>query len=387
MKKEELKITIVGAGIGGLFAAIALIQRGFNVEVFEKADELKEPNTSITLFPNAMRLLNHFGIAEEIYSKGKSVEIFTLCTNTGKLIKAINLSDEEFKPVSILREQLYDILLKKLPEGTISFGFALRDYEIYDDRVNIVFTNDHQLKSDLLIGADGIFSRVRSLMLKEDDPIYQGYQVWRGVIESPFQDIIEMGTMQFWGRGKRFGFTKIDDTKIAWWAASKESIHRINHMNSDRKKKIYKYFRNWAYPVPELIKATDENSIIKDGVFAKTPPKNLTEEFVTILGEAAHSLTPNFGLGVSLAIEDAVILARCLDKYHSVPDALLYYEDVRIERIKLITEQVIEFIRLGHLRKAISVRWRNFILKYTPGKSLEKKVRTIFDYDALKAKI
>jgi 2-polyprenyl-6-methoxyphenol hydroxylase-like FAD-dependent oxidoreductase len=387
MKKEELRITIVGAGIGGLMAAIALIQKGFNVQIYEKADELKDPHIFVTLFPNAMMILNNFGMAEEVYSKGNAVELFTLSTHTGKLIREYNLSKEEFKPVSILREHFYSIILKKLPEGIINFGYALRDYEIYDDQISIVFTNDCQIKSDLLVGADGIYSRVRSLMLKEDDPIYQGYQVWRGIIDAPFADILDMGTMQFWGRGKRFGFTAIDDKKIAWWAASKESIHRINHMQSDRKKKIYKYFRSWAYPVPELIKATNENLISKVGVFAKTPPKNLTEEFVTLLGEAAHSLTPNFGLGVSLAIEDAVILARCLDKYHSVPDALLYYEDARIERVKIITEEVIEFIRIGHFRKPLSVGWRNIILKYTPKRSLDKKIRNIFDFNALKSKI
>jgi len=387
MNKSELKITIIGAGIGGLTAAIALIQSGFTVKIYEKADELKDPLTCVTLFPNAMRILSHFGIADEIISKGRAVEMFTLSTNKGKEIRTINFSEEEFKPVSILREYLYTILLSKLPEGTVNFGHTLRDYEIFDDQVNIVFTNEVQLKSDLLIGADGIYSKVRSLMLKEDEPIYQGYQVWRGIIDSPFNDIIEKGSMQFWGRGKRFGFTRIDDTKIAWWAASKESIHRVNHMNSDRKKKIYKYFRSWAYPVPELIKATDENTILKVGSFAKSPPKNLTEEFVTIIGEAAHSLTPNFGLGVSLAVEDAIILARCLDKYHTVPDALLYYEDARIVRVALITEQVIDFIRMGHFKKSLSLIWRNIFVRFTPQKTIEKKLRNIFDYDAVKEKI
>src|ERR1035441_1843524 len=83
MKKEELRITIVGAGIGGLMAAIALIQKGFNVQIYEKADELKDPHIFVTLFPNAMMILNNFGMAEEVYSKGNAVELFTLSTHTG----------------------------------------------------------------------------------------------------------------------------------------------------------------------------------------------------------------------------------------------------------------------------------------------------------------
>ncbi len=387
MKKAELNIAIIGAGIGGLTAAITLLQRGFKVQIYERSEELKESNAAITLFPNALRVLHHFGMSEEVYSMGKEVGQFTLATSKNNVLRTLDFAEEEFHPVTIMREHLYSILLKRLPEGIVNYGYTLRDYEIFDDMVSIVFTNEKQIKSDLLIGADGFSSKVRGLMLRDDDPVYQGYQVWRGVIDSPFPDILEKGTMQFWGRGKRFGFMPLEDNKIAWWAASKESIHRINHMNADRKKKVYKYFRNWSYPVPELIKATDDHLIIKAGCYARIPAKVWSEELVTLLGEAAHSISPNLGLGVSLAIEDAAIIARCLDKYHTIEDALLYYEDARINRTQTITQDVLEIVRKGHLKKSFAIRIRNLILKYTPQSKVDKKLGEIFDYNALKVKI
>ncbi|MEI6815926.1 MAG: FAD-dependent monooxygenase [Bacteroidota bacterium] len=387
MDKANLKIAIIGAGVGGLVTAIALREKGFNPQIFEMQEDLKEPNTAITLFPNAIRLLKQFGVLEDIYDNGEVVNHFILTNHKGKRLYHLDLNHEEIKPVSIMREYLYSILVNKLPEGTITFNHALREYNQLEENVKIMFDNNKLMEADLLIGADGFKSRVRHLMKHEDAPDYHGYQIWRAIIDSPFPDILEKGVHHFWGRGKRFGYTPLGNNKIAWWASSRESLHRINHMNSDRKKKIYNYFRNWAYPVPELIKATEEDNITKAGSFSKPPATTWCDGSVVLIGEAAHSVSPNLGMGISLAIEDAIILARCLERYKSVPDALLYYEDARIPRATAVTNNILYAFKLSHLKKPYQLLIRDLALKYLPKKFKEKKIREFLDYNAFAEQI
>ena len=189
---------------------------------------------------------------------------------------------------------------------------------------------------DLIIGADGLRSSVRREVFGKSDPIYRGYIIWRGIGEA--HGMPENTSSETWGRGKRFGILHSGKDRYTWYAAVN---FPKNHVDSQvgRKAEILGLFEGWHSPICELIESTPEDLIMKNGAFDQVLLKNWTKGRVALLGDSAHACTPNLGQGGGMAIEDALVLAKCLSSEASLEMALKLYNKRRNSRTKHIQQR------------------------------------------------
>ena len=175
-----IQIAIIGGGIGGLTAALALQQSGFQAEVFEQAPVLLDVGAAIAMWPNAMRVLERLGLKEKILEHGGIVKELRWMDQNGFLMNHVSIFDAKTPAVALHRSDLQSTLYHALPQSTVNPGHTIVEQKQQRDKIVATFTNGHTVEADFLIGADGIHSRVRSQFINDGDPIRRGYTIWRG---------------------------------------------------------------------------------------------------------------------------------------------------------------------------------------------------------------
>ena len=221
-----VRIATVGGGIGGLTTALALKEFGIESEVYEQAPALLDVGAAIALWPNAMRVLERIKLANAIREQAGEMREIRWLDQRGNLVNRIPI----FDAVALHRADLQSTLLHALQSHTIHLGYSLVNYEQQRDKVVATFTNGNSIEVDLLIGADGIHSDVRSNLLGNDAPIYRGYTVWRGISSVAPSSLPPATAIEIHGRGRRFGIGPVGGGRICWWAAA----HRtVQHQHSE----------------------------------------------------------------------------------------------------------------------------------------------------------
>ena len=321
------QIAIIGGGIGGLTAALALRQSGFQSEVYEQAPALLDVGAAIALWPNAMRVLGRLQLSNKILEKAGVMEEIRWLDQDGFLINRISIAENSKYPaVALHRADLQATLLHSLPEESIHLDHSFVSYKQQADKMTATFTNGDPVEADFLIGADGIHSDVRAQFINDGEPVYRSYTVWRGISPSVPNQIPPAAAIELQGRGKRFGIGPVGLGRLGWWAAA--------NMDSDN---LSSLFAGWWRPVLELIEATPKKSILKTRALDRDPIKTWGNGRMTLLGDAIHPTTPNLGQGGCLAIEDAFVLAKCFEEYGAVEEALRNYERLRNKRSAALT--------------------------------------------------
>lgn len=347
----ETEAIIVGAGIGGLATAIALQQRGIAVQVFDRVPEFQEVGAGLSLWPNAVKALKLLGLHEVlqklqvpetnggIYSwQGR--ELFSV--STAELHRRFNAAT-----IVVHRAELQAAMLAKLGKDLIHLNYKFTKFEQDSDGVTAFFENGEYVRGKVLIGADGIRSQVRQQLLGTIPLRYAGYSAWRGVTTKPDQPIL-IG--EFWGRGARFGITPLSQNRVYWFAA-KDATENQPDKAIGRKAELLETYGNWQSSIPAVIAATPENAILHNDIYDFKPLNNWTRGMVTLLGDAAHAMTPNLGQGACQALEDAVVLAECLAAIGDKSQALQKYQQLRLKRTSNI-------VRQSRLIGAVA-QWRN----------------------------
>ena len=370
-----VQIAIIGGGIGGLTAALALRQCGFEPEVFEQAPALLDVGSAIALWPNAMRVLDRLQLADEIIERAGVLEEVRWLDQQGHLINQVRIPGEpKFPSVALHRADLQHVLLQALPESSIHLGHTLVDYQQRGDRITATFANGNSIECDFLIAADGIHSRVRAQFINDGDPIERGYTIWRGI--SP--TILTAGTaLELYGRGKRFGIGPIGLGRTGWWATVNDNI------TDD----LSELFAGWYRPVLDLIESTPPSSILKTGAFDRLPVRNWGDGHMTMLGDAIHPTTPNLGQGGCLAMEDAVVLARCFEKYGASEQALRQYERCRYKRTTTVSRYSRYYGSVGQWENVWARAARRTALALVPEALALRLMQIFFDYDATTARV
>jgi 2-polyprenyl-6-methoxyphenol hydroxylase-like FAD-dependent oxidoreductase len=365
-----VQIAIIGGGIGGLTAALALRQCGFEPEVFEQAPALLDVGSAIALWPNATRVLDRLQLIDAILERAGVLEEVRWLDQHGRLINRVRISGvPRFPSVALHRADLQHILLQALPERSIHLGHTLVKYEQYGDRMIAKFMNGNSIEPDFLIAADGIHSRVRAQFINDSDPIERGYTIWRGI--SP--TILSAGTaFELYGCGKRFGIGPIGLGRTGWWAT-------VNNNHADD---LSKLFAGWYRPVVELIETTPPSSILKTGAFDRLPVRNWGDGRMTMIGDAIHPTTPNLGQGGCLAMEDAVVLARCFEKHGAKEEALRRYERCRYKRTTMISRYSRYYGSIGQSENVLVRSMRRTALALVPEALALRLMQIFFDYDA-----
>jgi len=367
-----VQIAIIGGGIGGLTAALALQQSGFQAEVFEQAPELLEVGAAIAIWSNATRVLQHLQLAEKILEYAGVVEELRWMDQNGFLLNRVSISDDKSPSVALHRSDLQRTLRQALPQSTIHLGHSLVAHRQQDDKMVATFANGNSVESEFLIGADGVHSRVRAQFLNDGEPVSRGYTIWRGTSLITPAAIPPGVGMELYGRGKRFGIGPVGLGRTGWWAAA----------NADQTDQLHDLFVGWYAPVMELIEATPPGTILKTGATDREPNKNWGTGRMTLLGDAIHPTTPNLGQGGCQAMEDALVLARCFEKYGPTEDALRNYEHLRHRRTATLTRISRYYGRVGQLENPLARIVRRTALALPPEAILRRSLRFVFDYEA-----
>jgi 2-polyprenyl-6-methoxyphenol hydroxylase-like FAD-dependent oxidoreductase len=370
-----VRIAIAGGGIGGLTVALALKEFGFEAEVYEQAPALLDVGAAIAIWPNAMRVLERLRLADPIRQQAGKLEEIRWLNERGKLINRVAISNS----VALHRAKLQSTLLHALPADWIKLGHTLIGYEHRDDKIIATFSNEHLIEADFLIGADGIHSHVRSELLGDNPPLYRGYTVWRGIASVTPDLVSHAAAVEIHGRGQRFGIGPVGGGRIGWWAAANAATQVEAH---ETQADLLRLFADWYSPVVQLIKATPSHNILATAACDREPNRLWGNKRMTLLGDAIHPTTPNLGQGGCLAIEDAMVLARCFQKYGATEEALRKYEGCRYQRTAALTKYSRYYGTIGQWENPSARGLRNLFFSLAPQPILLRLMQIVFAYDA-----
>jgi 2-polyprenyl-6-methoxyphenol hydroxylase-like FAD-dependent oxidoreductase len=373
------KIGIIGGGIGGIATALALRQVGVDAVVYEKAPQLQEVGAGMMLWPNATRVLRELGLLESVVTQSGPNTNFLVRASSGKILMNIALGQFDVPAVCIRRADLLAILLGALPSDCVRLGCELDRLEQSSDGVRLHFKGGCTEEHDAVIGADGIRSRVRAELFGTSDPIYRGYTVWRGLTRYDGSAVTPGSNSESWGTGKRFGILNTGHGRFTWYATANVPS---NHLDAPRGRKfeLQQMFAGWHEPIAEFLDATDEDKILKHGARDCAPLRRWGHGMVTLLGDAAHPCTPNLGQGGCMALEDALVLAKCVESEPILMAALRRYESLRHQRTRHIQERSLLMGRIGQWQNPWFVMGRRVVTRMLPARLFERNLRRVYAY-------
>ncbi|ESW28796.1 hypothetical protein PHAVU_002G018700 [Phaseolus vulgaris] len=325
-QKKKLRVLVAGGGIGGLVFALAAKRRGFEVVVFEKdlsairgEGQYRGP---IQIQSNALAALEAIDCeaAEEVLSVG--------CITGDRINGLVDgvsgswyIKFDTFTPAAerglpvtrvISRMALQQILARAVGEDAILNDSNVIDFVDHGDKVTVELENGQKYDGDLLVGADGIWSKVRNKLFGETEATYSGYTCYTGIADFVPADIESVGYRVFLGHKQYFVSSDVGAGKMQWYAFHQEPAGGADIPNG-KKERLLKMFEGWCDNVIDLILATEEEAILRRDIYDRTPTFTWGKGRVTLLGDSIHAMQPNMGQGGCMAIEDSYQLALELD--------------------------------------------------------------------------
>lgn len=375
-----MKITIIGAGIGGLTTAIALEQKGFEVEIFESFSKMKRMGAGIVLANNAMRVFQRLGLSETIYKNSNRISSLKLVDNNLDVLTEINLTSFEKKLgvhyAAIHRGTLQEVLLDNLKSTKLHLGKRLKYIEDYEKTIHLHFEDETTHKANVLIGADGIHSVVRNRFFPKTS-IRIAHQVcWRGVTKIKLPEKFQHEINESWGKGSRFGIVPLADGEVYWFAlANYKNDFRKEFQNPD----LEKMFSDYDPIISKIIRSTPTDQIIVNEINDLKPTKKWYANNICLIGDAAHATTPNMGQSACQAIEDALALSLCLEKEKNLEKAFSKFQKLRIKKANGVITQSWQVGKIAQIENYFGRKIRNSIMRLTPDALGKKQSSKIFE--------
>jgi len=395
IKSSVSKVIAVGGGIAGLTFARACLDVGIEVELYEKRhlDSMLSGPGGIFIQTNAMRvykLLWDGKIYNRFYEQGGKIKKggFFSKDGTPLYINTPRFAGEDDLGVCLLRPELQQILYESLPEGTVRTGLAFSDFEDTGNGVRVFFNDGTLAEADILVGTDGLYSKVRACLNgweRLEEPIYSGMCCWRGYFNRsnlPLDERYSWG--EFWGQGNRFGYFDVGGDRFGFYAFNNTEVGGNDEAVGGSLNALRSLFWDYADPIPAIIESLDEEKIYRDDIFDRQP---LGQEWgrglFTLIGDAAHPVQPNIGQGGCMAVEDAFELVKWLSKeanHDPVSTRLRQFENSRSHRVTRVFNTSRQVGKLGQADTALSCLLRNWIYKLTPTWLADSQFRWLFDY-------
>jgi len=377
-----MKITIIGAGIGGLTVAIALKQKGFEVEIFEAAAEFKKAGSGINLALNAMQVYKRLGLYNEIVEAGSYTNAMIITDEKLNPLSTVNLLPFEdkhnVKSVAIHRATLHQILLKQISNIPVHHNKKVKSLKQFDGGINLQFEDGTTHQAEVLVGADGIHSVVRKSIFDNTELRIAKQICWRGITKVEIPKKYDTELNELWGKGKRFGFVAIGKNEYYWYALAD---YKNNFKGKFSTIDLPKFYSNFHPLVQKILESTPKEDILTNEMADLKPISSWYDKNICLLGDSAHATTPNLGQGACQAIESALVLSNCLSKNDSIEKAFRNYQNIRIKKAIQVVNTSWKIGKIAHLQNYFAVKLRNFILKITPEKIAAKQTSYIFEID------
>jgi 2-polyprenyl-6-methoxyphenol hydroxylase-like FAD-dependent oxidoreductase len=333
------KVLIVGGGISGLAAAIALQKMGIEVEIAEKEMDWNVYGVGIIQPPNALRALNEIGLADECIRLGYGYPGFDYHTGQGHfLFHAPSPTIEGYPPVNtISRRDVHNILYGAVESlGTkIYMGTTVDNIENNSNSVSVQLSNGISGTYDLVIGSDGINSKVRKLIFGDITQRYSGQGVWRYTLQRPKE--LDRGVF-YYGQKAKAALVPMSEEKMYLLVTTQEPgnpKHPNDQLHVLLKERLIEFGGVIAEAAQQI---TDPDQVIYRPISTFLMPSPWYKGRVVLVGDAAHGTAPHLGQGASIALEDVVVLADILSHNLGVEETLRIFMEKRFERCRLIVE-------------------------------------------------
>jgi 2-polyprenyl-6-methoxyphenol hydroxylase-like FAD-dependent oxidoreductase len=367
--KKRPKVVIVGAGIGGLAAAAGLKTAGLEVEIYERATELREVGAALSLMPNALSALARVGVKPEFTGRSVVFDALHFLTKTGQPIRTIDFgysSRRTGQPcLAIHRASLQQALLEQVEGCKLELGATVTGYARDGAGVVVSFKDGREARGDVLIGADRRVDAVRAR------PTDWNYIIWRATPQFRHPKMTAAYAAHYWGRGQRFAIADIGQGKAYWWGTKNMPAKEAASW-SEGKAGIHRLYEGWAEEIHAVIDATSEEEITS----LPAQDRPFLERWglgpVTLLGDAAHPMLTSLGQGACIAIEDAAVLTHCLATISDPHAALRMYEDRRRDRARAMVEASRALSRVEQLENPLQVAARNLYFRLAPERTFRK---------------
>ncbi len=333
-----MEIAIIGAGMGGLTTGIALKKFGHRVTIYEQAEQILPVGAAISLWSNGVKCLNYLGLTEQVAKLGGQMNDLAYIDGlNGEVMTQFSLAPliEEVgqRPYPVSRAELQNMLMDAFGRQDIQLGKRMVSIEDKGQHVEIGFQDGSTVSAALLIGADGTHSMTRQYVLgKQVERRYAGYVNWNGLVEISEDLAPAQQWTTFVGEGKRASLMPVADQRF-YFFFDVPLPAGLENQRSEYKILLKQYFSGWCSQVQCLIDSIDEQKTNRVEIHDIEPFTQFYKGRVVILGDAAHSTTPDIGQGGCQAMEDAVYLARALQiNTLGLEDALKRYQNKRNER-------------------------------------------------------
>ncbi|MFI7817931.1 FAD-dependent urate hydroxylase HpxO, partial [Acinetobacter baumannii] len=357
-------VVIIGAGMGGLTTGIALKKFGHQVRIFEQTEKILPVGAAISLWSNGVKCLNYLGLTDKIAKLGGQMDDLAYVDGlTGDVMTQFSLLPliEEVgqRPYPVARADLQNMLMDEFGRDQIYLGKKMVRLEDKADYVEVHFADGSSTQADLLIGADGTHSLTRTYVLGQQvQRRYAGYVNWNGLVEISE----DLAPAQQWttyvGEGKRASLMPVADGKF-YFFLDVPLPAGLDNNRDDYKKLLKQYFVDWCQPVQQLIERLDPQKTNRVEIHDIEPFTQFYKGRVVILGDAAHSTTPDIGQGGCQAMEDAIYLARSLQiNTLGLEDALRRYQNKRNERANELVLRARKRCDVTHMKdEAVTQAW------------------------------
>ncbi len=335
------KVLIIGGGLGGMSLGIALRRGGMDAEIVELQPEFNVYGVGIIQQANALRALDALGVADEAMRRGSPYGKVKLCAPTGFQFGETGMPPMGRFPChnGISRKILHDVLYEAAIANGVIFRMGLTVSEIENEgsRVGVKFTDGSEGQYPLLVGADGIHSRVRSLVFGEQKPKYIGSSVWRYAF--PRHPDLETGCM-FFGKKAKVGLIPMTADTMYMFVVTAEGDDNPFIPEAELVPRLKAYLADFPAQMVQDVagQITDPKGVIYRPLDTLMMPAPWFKNRVVMIGDAAHGTIPQLGSGAALAIEDAVVLAELLQADDSVESILTHWMDRRYERCKMVVD-------------------------------------------------
>ncbi|MBI9001428.1 FAD-dependent monooxygenase [Corynebacterium sp. CCM 9185] len=368
-----MRIGIVGAGIGGLCAAVGLQASGHAVTVCERRLTSASSGTGLTLFTNSLTALDSLGIGEQVraISTASRPKTSSIRIPDGRYLVSMNTATTP-RLAALHRADLHQLLAQALLPGTIRHGVTA---EVDTEGRPTLTVDSDQETFDLVIAADGIHSNARCRWQLDHGLRHAGYSALRAVTHLKRSAVDHLS--ETLGRGARFGIIPLTGDRVYWYATVSTGITAGHDGFLDQ-------FRNWHDPIPAILSNTDPETVLHHEIHDLTAlPRTFMRGRGVLLGDAAHAMTPDIGQGAGQAIEDAATLTALL---HRLPDptdplfpaaldqALRHYSECRRPRVRHIWKQSRRTGFINQSANPVTARLRNAAYAVAPSKVVQKTI-------------